>query len=281
MSSRDDHRPEWQPGVAWLFCPADRPDRYVKALALADIVVLDLEDAVAPDRRALAREHVRDLARDGRWDAARTVVRINGVGTPDHGPALELLAGVEAAAVMLAKCESAQDVEALAVDRVVPLIETPLGVENAGLIAAAGSVSAVMWGADDLVAGLGGFASRGRDGLYRDVARYARSRVLVAAKAHGRLAVDAVFMEIPDEDGLRAETEDALAVGFDAKVAIHPRQVPVLREAFTPAPDRVDWAARLLATVDAEGGVASFEGRMVDGPVFAQAQRILRLAGRR
>ena len=137
-----------------------------------------------------------------------------------------------------------------------------------------------MWGADDLVAGLGGTASRRDDGSYRDVARYARSRTLVAAKAHGRIALDAVHMDIADLDGLRAECEDAVAVGFDATVAIHPSQVPVIRETYQPDPDRVRWAQRLLAAVGDERGVTTFEGQMVDGPIFRQAERIVALHGR-
>jgi len=135
-----------------------------------------------------------------------------------------------------------------------------------------------MWGADDLVAGLGGTASRHDDGRYRDVARYARSRVLIAAKAHGRLALDAVHMDIADTAGLAAECADAVAVGFDATVAIHPSQVPVIRAAYSPTTERVQWARRLLAHVGNDRGVTTFEGRMVDGPIFRQAERVLRLA---
>jgi citrate lyase subunit beta/citryl-CoA lyase len=138
-----------------------------------------------------------------------------------------------------------------------------------------------MWGADDLIAGLGGTGSRRPDGSYRDVARYARSRALVAAKASGRLALDAVHMDIEDLDGLAAECEDAAAVGFDATVAIHPSQVEAIRTSYSPAAELLGWAQRLLAHVGEGRGVTTFEGRMVVGPIYQQAERILRLAGPR
>ena len=266
----------WQPGPAWLFCPADRPERWAKALDRADVVILDLEDAVAPERKAAARGELRgaDLPLD------RVVLRINAAGTPDHDEDLALLADVSVPRVMLAKTEDPDAVVSLADREVIVLVESPMGVERVGELVQVPNVVGAMWGADDLVAGLGGTASRRDDGSYRDVARYARSRTLVAAKAHGRIALDAVHMDIADLDGLRAECEDAVAVGFDATVAIHPSQVPVIRETYRPDPDRVLWAQRLLAAVGDERGVTTFEGQMVDGPIFRQAERIVALHGR-
>lgn len=268
---------DWSPGPGWLFCPADRPDRYPKALAAADVVILDLEDAVAPVNRAGARRALGRLADDGVLDRDRTVVRINGAGTHDHVDDLAAVAAAGVPRVMLAKSERPDDVTAIRA-RVLLLVETPRGIEEVGRLAAQPNVVAVMWGADDLVAGLGGSSSRHGDGRYRDVARYARSRALVAAKAHGRLAVDAVHMDIADTDGLAQECADAVAVGFDATVAIHPSQVPVIVGAYTPLPERVQWARRLLAQVGTDRSVTTFEGRMVDGPIFKQAERVLRLA---
>ena len=274
-----DLAPErWQPGPAWIFCPADRPERYGKGLAVADVVILDLEDAVAPAAKASARDALRELAASGAIDVARTVVRVNAVDTADHALDVALTEEIGIRLVMLAKAERAADVTALQHD-VVVLLETPVGIERAGEIAAADNVVAVMWGADDLVAGLGGTGSRHADGHYRDVARYARSRSLVAAKAAGRLALDAVHMDIPDLDGLAEECEDAVAVGFDATVAIHPSQVAVIRATYTPSAERVDWATRLLQHVGEDRSVTTFEGRMVDGPIYKQAERVLRLAG--
>lgn len=267
----------WQPGPAWLFCPADRPDRYPKALAAADVVILDLEDAVAPERKAAARAALRRLVADDALDPDRTVVRVNAVESPEHTDDVRLVEELQLPRVMLAKAEDPDGLQRLRCE-VIALVETARGVERAGDLAGSERVIGLMWGADDLVASLGGTGSRYADGRYRDVARYARSRVLIAAKAHGRLALDAVHMDIPDTDGLATECEDAVAVGFDATVAIHPRQVPVIRSVYLPSAEQVDWARRLLAHVGADRGVTTFEGRMVDGPIYKQAERIVRLA---
>ncbi len=264
----------WHPGPAWLFCPADRPERYAKALERADVVVIDLEDAVAPDRKAAAREAVAAAE----LDPERVVLRVNAAGTHDHAEDVALLESIPLIRVMLPKAEDPVDVAALVPREVFVLLESPLGVERAGDLAAAPGCVGLMWGADDLVAGLGGTSSRGADGRWRDVAWYARSRALVAAKAHRRLALDGVHMDIPDLAGLRAECEDAAAVGFDATLAIHPSQLPVIREAYAPTEEQIRWATGVLATSPV-GGVGTFEGRMVDGPVYRQAERILQLAG--
>jgi citrate lyase subunit beta / citryl-CoA lyase len=269
----------WQPGPAWLFCPADRPDRWAKAAAVADVVILDLEDAVAPGGKAAARDALRGV----QLDPDRTVLRINAVSSAEFDEDVAMLPDLPFRRVMLAQSEYRDDLAALDDFEVIVLVETPLGVERVKELVAAPNVIGAMWGADDLVAGLGGTSSRHVDGTYRDVARYARSRTLIAAKAQRRLAIDAVHMAIPDLDGLGGECEDAVAVGFDATVALHPSQVPVIRDAYLPSDDTVRWAQRLLDFVGADRGVTTFEGRMVDGPVFRQAERILARAraGRR
>ena len=232
---------------------------------------------MAPQDKAAARIKVQLLADAGALAVDRTVLRLNAAGTADHFADVELAAAAGVRVVMLAKSETPEDIVALDHD-VIALAETPRGVESVASLAAPDNVVAVMWGADDLVAGLGGVSSRHPDGTYRDIARYARQRVLIAAKAHGRLALDGVHMDIPDLDGLAAECEDAIAVGFDASVAIHPSQVGVIRASYAPSTDALAWAQRLLAHVGGSRGVTTFEGRMVDGPIFKQAERVLRLA---
>ncbi|MBC7291213.1 MAG: HpcH/HpaI aldolase/citrate lyase family protein, partial [Actinotalea sp.] len=117
-------------------------------------------------------------------------------------------------------------------------------------------------------------------GTYRDVARHARSAVLLAAGAHGRAAIDAVHLDIADVDGLAAEAADARASGFTATACIHPGQVPVVRGAYRPTDDEVDRARRLLAAAAGHQGVFRWEGLMVDGPVLRHAERVLRDADR-
>ncbi|BCI86825.1 hypothetical protein NIIDMKKI_20310 [Mycobacterium kansasii] len=134
-------------------------------------------------------------------------------------------------------------------------------------------------GAEDLIATLGGSSSRRADGAYRDVARHVRSTILLAASAFGRLALDAVHLDIRDVEGLQQEAVDAATVGFDATVCIHPSQVPVVRKAYRPSDEKLDWARRVLAASRNERGVFAFEGQMVDSPVLRHAEMLLRRAG--
>ena len=258
-------------GPALLFCPADRPDRYAKAAEAADSVILDLEDAVAPDHRASARESL--LAT--RLDPSRTIIRVNPVGTPDFELDAAALRRSDYRQVMLAKTETAEQLDALAGFEVVALCETPAGVENAGSLAAVPHVVALMWGAEDLVGAIGGRSSRHTNGSYRDLARFARSRVLVAAAAAGKAAIDTVHLEIADLDGLASEVEDAAASGFAATACIHPSQVAAIRQGYAPTPDEIAWAERVLHAAESNLGVFRFEGRMVDSPVLVQARAVL------
>jgi citrate lyase subunit beta/citryl-CoA lyase len=265
------------PGPAILFCPADRPDRYAKAAAAADAVIIDLEDAVAPADKEAAREHVAASA----LDAETTIVRVNPVGTVDHDLDLAALDGGRYRTLMLAKVEAAGQLDHLheAGYRVIALCETAAGVEAAAEIARHPAVVSLMWGAEDLVASMAGRSSRFSDGphhgRYRDVARYARSRVLIAANAAGKGAVDSVFLEIPDVEGLRVEAEDAAASGFAATACIHPSQVTVIREAYAPGEEELEWARAVLLEAQVQPGVFRFRGRMVDEPVLRQARRIV------
>ncbi|BCW18726.1 CoA ester lyase [Arthrobacter sp. NtRootA9] len=272
-------------GPALLFCPADRPERYRKAAERADAVILDLEDAVAPADKQRARGAI--LAQVGttgevpELDPSRTIVRVNPVGSAEFGKDLHCLAHTPYLTVMLAKAESPEQLKALEGYHVVALCETALGVLNAPAIAAAPNVVALMWGAEDLLATLGGTSSRTDDGGYRAVALHARSSVLLAARAHGKQAVDAVYVNIPDTDGLAAEAADAVASGFGSKACIHPSQAAVVRAAYAPSDADVAAATDLLrAAADAGSGVFQHQGKMIDGPILRHAEQIVRRAGR-
>lgn len=265
----------WEmPGPAWLFCPADRPERYEKAAAVADVVIIDLEDGVAEADKAAAREALIATP----IDPERTVIRVNAAGTVEHMLDLDALLRTEYRRIMLPKCESAEQITRLVDYEVVALVESPLGALAVGRAVMARNAIGVMWGAEDLVAGLGGNSSRQADGGYRDVCRHVRSQTLLAAKAYGKFALDSVYLDIADLDGLAAETLDAAAVGFDAKVAIHPSQVAVIRRAYAPSPEEIDWARRVLDEVPNHRGVFTFEGRMVDAPVLRHAEQIVKRA---
>lgn len=266
-------------GPALLFCPADRPDRFAKALQRADAVVLDLEDGVAADRKEAGRAALVDTPVDPR----RTVVRLNAAGTADFEADLAALAATEYRTVMLPKADGRFVGPLVRPDgtpyAVVALCETAAGVLAASALAARPDVVALAWGADDLVASQGGTSSRRADGTYRDVARHARSAVLLAAGAAGKAAIDAVHLDLGDLDGLRAEALDAAAVGFAASLCVHPAQVPVIRAAYAPSDEAVAEARELLDTASRTPGVFTQNGVMVDGPLVKQAQAVLRRAG--
>lgn len=264
---------DWIPaGPALLFAPADRPERFAKAADRADMVILDLEDGCQPANRAAGRAAI--IACD--LDPATTIVRISAADDDD-------LAAVVKSGFSQVMLPKAEDVEA--VDRVVAavptaqvicLIETPRGVLRAEELAAHPAVVALFWGAEDLTAGLGGTASRFDDGTYRDVARHTRAHVQLAAAAHGKASLDAIHADIADTAGLLDEARDAAALGYAGTCCIHPGQVPTIREAYQPDPAELDRATRLLAAAEHNRGAFSFEGRMVDEPLFRQAQAIVR-----
>ncbi|KIA73682.1 HpcH/HpaI aldolase/citrate lyase family protein [Arthrobacter sp. MWB30] len=268
-------------GPALLFCPADRPERFGKAADRADAVILDFEDAVAPADKPRARDAVLKQLGAGELDPQRTIVRVNPVGTRDFELDLQALEQTPYRTVMLAKAESGEQLRALAGYSVIALCETASGIVNASAIAAEPNTVAMMWGAEDLLASLGGLSSRNDDGGYRAVALHARSTVLLAAKAAGKEAIDSVYVNIPDLAGLLTESADAVASGFGAKACIHPNQVAVVREAYAPAPEAVAQAEELLEAAAAAGsGVFQFKGKMIDGPILKHAEATLRRARR-
>jgi citrate lyase subunit beta/citryl-CoA lyase len=261
-------------GPAILFCPADRPERYEKALERADAVILDLEDAVGAADKVSARTAL--LANP--LDPARVIVRINSASTSDFAHDLAALATTSYRRVMLAKASSASELEALERYDVIALCETAAGVLAAAEIAAVPHVVALMWGAEDLVASLGGTSSRFEDGSYREVARSARSAVLLAAAANDTAAIDSVYLDIPDLTGLAGEARDAAASGFAATACIHPSQVAVIREAYAPTAAQVERARAILAAAETEHGVFAYDGQMIDEPVLRHARMVLGLA---
>jgi len=285
-----------------LFSPGDRPELMRKAPATgADVVCFDLEDAVAPGRKNEARAAVRGVLVDPDFDPdAEVCVRLT---ETDPAADLDALVGTGAAtgdappgtvdaersprldAVMLPKVEDAGRVDraaALCADRgldpaVFALVETAGGVLAAEAIADAEPTDALVFGAEDLAADLG--ATRTDEGTE---VLYAREHAVLAASAAGVDALDTVYTDFSDAAGLREETAFARTLGYDGKLAIHPSQVDPINEAFTPDPDEVEWASRVLDArdeADREGrGVFSVDGEMIDAPLIAQAERIVERA---
>ena len=259
-------------GPALLFCPADRPERYAKAMQRADGVILDLEDAVAPADKTAARGHLIE----SELDPARVIVRVNPIGTRAFEADIQTLSQTDYRTVMLAKAESPERIAKLdSRFRLIALLETAKGISHADRIAEADNVVALMWGAEDLVASLGGTSSRKPNGHYRDIARFARAQTLLAAGAHGKAAIDAVHLDTADVKRLAIEAADAAASGVRATACIHPSQVAIIRDAYRPDDKTVAWARGVLEAARGERGVFSYEGRMVDEPVLRHARGIL------
>ncbi len=277
-----------------LFVSAEKVERFDKAMAAgADLVCIDLEDAVHPERKAAARRAVFD------WLAARPAaiapggpgiaLRINGVRTPEG--LRDALALAESTVVLdwllLPKVEDPADLQCVdgwAGERFrasVALVETARGIEHAAAIAAAGGrLGALMLGGADLAADLG--AEFGWDGLLS-----ARGRLVNAARAHGLQAWDVPHIDLARPDDLAAETRRVLALGYGCKTAIHPQQIATIHAAFAPSATEVEWARALVAALPAGGGdhdatgAFLFQGRMVDAPVLRKARRIVALAAQK
>lgn len=264
-------------GVAPLFCPADRTDRFEKALAAADSVILDLEDAVAPERKEFAREQVYKALQYLPVD--RTIVRINPPVSNEGQRDLAMLRDTQLRFVLVPKTSSPEDMVAARPFASIGLCETALGIQNANEIAQAPDCAGLMWGGEDLTADIGGWRSRDRNGAYLPHVHYARARILIAASAAKKWSWDGVYLDIPDLPGLERECDDAVSMGFSAKVAIHPSQIASIRNAYQPGEEQVRWAKRLLAAIHAGGsGVIAFEGRMIDGPLIKMAKAMVATA---
>ena len=255
-----------------LFVPGDRPERFVKAIESgADAAILDLEDAVAPHRKRVARAAVREALERG----LRAYVRINPSGGDPGRADLAELAGCAPLAVMLPKAATADDVaavrRALPGIPVVALIESIDGLRQADAIARAPGVAGLAFGAFDLCAELGARP-------VAEVLAPLRSAVVVAARSAGVAAYDTPFLALEDEAGLVADARRALDFGFDGKLAIHPKQVAPVRAIFTPSAEELE-RARAIVRAGHGGGVAVVDGAMVDAPIFAAARRVLARAG--
>jgi len=257
---------------SYLFVPGDRADRIEKARASgADAVIVDLEDAVAPERKGAARDAVHN-----RLDAAHPVVlRINGIDSAWFDDDARLAAHAAVAAVMLPK---AADPEAVAVLRrhagdkpVLALIESAAGMARIAALAATPGVARLVFGSIDLQLDLDIPDDDGTSLLWF------RSQLVLASRVAGLPApVDGVTTAIDDETRVAADAQRARSLGFGAKLCIHPRQVDAVNAAFSPSADQLAWARRVMhAVADAPHAAIALDGKMVDAPVLARAHRLL------
>ena len=268
-----------------LFVSGEKVERFAKAMAAgSDLVCIDLEDAVHPDRKAEARSQVLGWLKTASRpaDGCGVAVRLNGLRTLEG--IRDVLALVESGVavdwLLLPKTEHATDVQAIEawcgaqVGAITALVETPLGIENLASIArAGGKLGALMLGGADLSAELD--AQFNWDGLLS-----ARGRLVNAAKSAGLQAWDVPNVDLSSDEGLATETRKALALGFGCKTAIHPQQIKTIHAAFTPTPTEIEWATVLLQAVpEGQGsGAFLFQGKMVDAPLLKKARRIAELA---
>lgn len=261
--------------VAPLFVPASRPDRFEKAASSgADAVIIDLEDAVAPNSKDEARENLR-LARSLQTPV---FVRCNGEGTPWHDADLGAMAALGLKRVCAPKVESAHFIDIVARRlgediEVLAQIETARGVEHAGGIAAHGLVSQLAFGPADFFLDLGAAPS---DVLTQHVL----CRLAIASRAAGKAPpLDGPSFATHDREALELECGQALGAGAGGKLCIHPSQTAVVMEQFMPSVAEVAWAQRVVAA-DLDGAAQIVDGRMIDAPVVARARAILERRGR-
>lgn len=278
-----------------LFVPGDREDLILKALAsAADAIIVDLEDAVAPERKAAARAVARQVL-DGADRCGKAVfVRLNAFDTGlTAGDAASILGGrpwgvvlpkahgpaeVVRLSHMLDALEAREEIEAGATR--ILTVATETAASTLALASPAGEgqerLWGMLWGGEDLAAALGAMANRDEEGRYTFPYRFARSQCLYAANATGIAAVDAVYTDFRDPGGLETEVRAALRDGFVAKAAIHPAQVEIINRVLTPDEGQLDWARQVVALL-ADRGVARLDGRMVD---IAHKRIALRLLSR-
>lgn len=291
MSPAHDAAAQVASAVTALFVPGDRPERFAKAAASgADVVIIDLEDAVHPDAKDAARQNAVDALKDGSLGA---LVRINAIGSPAHeqdvAALLETDDGVRGLlGVLLPKAEvptaAAEVPTAAAVlgDQLaarglafVPIIESAAGLLAAPSLAAAPGVTRLAFGALDYALDI----SAGADDRYID---HARSAIVVASRARGIAApLDSPSAEFRDAAAVRASADLARGFGFGGKLCIHPAQIAPVAEAFRPTPEEVAFAQAVREAVDAAGSAWAVQvnGAMVDRPVIERAERVLALAG--
>ena len=267
-----------------LFVPGDRPERMDKALGLgADALILDLEDAVAPAAKPAAREAVRAFL-ERRPGGPALFVRINPLDGSEIAADLAALARAPFDGIVLPKSEGAASIEALTARLagdypVLPVAsETPAAVFQLGSFAAAARrLAGVTWGAEDLPAAIGAATAREADGSFTDPYRVVRALTLFGAHAAGVPAIETVYPDFRDLDGLAAYAARGRRDGFTGMMAIHPTQVAVINAAFTPSEAELAHARAIVELFAANPGAGALQldGRMVDAPHLKAAQRLL------
>jgi len=284
---------------SFLFVPGDSERKLAKGPSSGpDALILDLEDSVAADRKTIARDMVRDYVKSASRDKLKLYVRVNALDTGRTLGDLAVVMQGKPDGIVFPKCVGQRDLELLATW--LEAFEAREGIEHGAtkiLTIATESAAAVLalsaapakharlighsWGGEDLMADLGALAKGPAPGQYDDTFRLARTVNLMASVAAGVTAYDTVYPDIKNVDGLRAEAHDARRMGYGGKIAIHPDQVAIIHEVFTPSAQEIDWAKKVVATFESNpgAGVLTLDGKMLDRPHLVLAQRLLTRAG--
>ncbi len=273
-----------------IYLPGNRPRMIQKGPGLgADAVILDLEDSVSPEQKDAARILVSHAIKTINFGLSEVMVRINPIS---NGGLLDLAAVLSAGpdAVVVPKCESMADVHVVenAIKEaklpkqihILPMIETAKGILNVYEVACASPlVDAITFGGEDFTQDIGATRTKAGKEIF-----WGRSMVIIAAKAARVQALDTVFSDLSDEEGLRRDTIEIKEMGFDGRAAIHPSQIEIINECFTPTEKEMQHAVNVLFAADkarSEGsGVAVVKGKMVDKPIIERADRLIRYAKR-
>ncbi|MBE6627660.1 MAG: CoA ester lyase [Ruminococcaceae bacterium] len=276
-----------------LFLPGNNPNMLINAASLmADAVIFDLEDAVSPAEKDAARILVRNTMKYTDLSVCEVIVRINSVDTPYWKDDINVILPQKPSLILLPKTATARDVrivsdymsevelrEGMEIGTVgiMPLIETALGVENAFSIASEERVRALFLGGEDLTADLQ--CKRTKEGKEIE---YARTRLVVAARAAGVDVYDTPFTDVNDDEGIVTDTAFAKSLGFSGKASISPRHIEVINEIFSPTASEIDYAYEVIDAIQlakAQGkGAISLRGKMIDAPIVARAERTIAMA---
>lgn len=280
---------------SYLFVPGDSERKLAKGLTNpADALIIDLEDAVAPSNKDAGRQMTAQFLRDRPHARSKLWVRVNAFVTGLTERDLADIVPRQPAGIVLPKCDGIEDVER--VDALISVLETkhglhPRSIKVMGIVTETASsvlnlpslrkghprLASVMWGGEDLATDIGASGNREPGGVFMEPFRIARSLCLLAAKAAGVDAIDTVYTDIRNLEGLEQETIAGRAMGFDARAAIHPDQVAVINKVFTPSAAEIAWASRIIEAFDAApgAGVVRLDDKMIDRPHLTHARKVL------
>jgi citrate lyase subunit beta/citryl-CoA lyase len=285
---------------SFLFVPADSERKLARGASFgADALILDLEDSVAADRKKVARDMACAYLKGATRNAPKLYVRVNALDTGLTLGDLAVVMQGKPDGIVFPKCVGQANIDLLATW--LDAFEAREGIEAGAtriLTIATESAAAVLaltaaparhprlighsWGGEDLMADLGALAKGPSPGVYDDTFKLARAVNLMASVAAGVTAYDTVYPDIRDAEGLRAEAHEARRMGYGGKIAIHPDQVAVIHEVFTPSAQEIDWAKRVVGAFEGNpgAGVLTLDGKMLDRPHLVLARRLLdRAAG--